>query len=776
MLIEKLTSIICAAIGLVLAREGWTLMWLGGSVAYLAIGMAYLASAVLLWRRDPVVLPVFGLVVLSVLGWAVAEAGFDWWGLLPRIGVIALTGLWLSTPWLRKRLTRRASMPPRPGYLGYPLALVVAVVGLGEFTNFDLAPNADPSDKPAAMTSNAPGADWPHYGGSLAGQRFSTLDLITPGNVGSLEEAWRFQTGDKKRGKEVVEASYQATPLKIGNRLFLCTPHSQVIALDATTGDEIWRFDAVKQAEAAPRSQTCRGVSYFQDAAEAGATCSQRLFLPAAGGRLTAIDANTGSLCRSFGDGGVVDLLRGLPHAETGFFYNTSPPVVARGKIIIGGAVSDSAGLNAPSGVIRAYDAVTGRLLWNWDSGNPEATQPLGEGQFYTAGSPNSWSISSADEELGLVYAPMGNRPPDQMGQGRSPAMEKVSSAIVALEIETGRVRWSFQTVRHDLWDMDVPAQPSLFSFRTASGEMVPALAAPTKQGDIYVLDRRTGAPLLPVGETPAPASLIPGEQTAPKQPFSALSFSPPPLTETDMWGVTLFDQLSCRIRFQSRRYQGRYTPPSQQGTIVYPGNFGVFNWGGIAVDPERRILFGMPTYLAYVARLVPHEKPKETPPKRMKSVLIDNAGLQYSVRLGPFVGPLGVPCQAPPWGYVASADLDTGALRYRRVNGTVRDLTPVPLPFEMGVPGIGGPILTRGGVAFLAATLDDYIRGYDVASGEELWRARLPAGGQATPMTYLDANGDQIVVIVAGGHAALETTPGDYVIAYRLPKATLRP
>ncbi|MDH6266364.1 quinoprotein glucose dehydrogenase [Rhizobium sp. SG_E_25_P2] len=775
-MITKLTSLACALIGVLLAREGWVLVSLGGSVAYLVIGVAYIVTALLIWRRDPVVLCFFGLVVLACLAWAVIEVGVDWWGLLPRLGFVVLTGLWLSTRWLRKRLDRPARIPPRLGYVGYPLGVVALVAALGAISGDDHVQDAGKPVTSIAATTDAPAADWPHYGGGLSGQRFSTLDQITPANIGALEEAWRFQTGDMKRGKEVVEASYQATPLKIGSTLYICTPHSQVIALHATTGAEIWRFDAVKQAGAAPRSQTCRGVSYFDDPATPERPCSRRILLPAAGGRLTAIDAKTGALCRDFGVNGVVDLLRGLPHAQTGFFYNTSPPVVIRGKVIVGGAVSDSAGLNAPSGVIRAFDAVSGRLLWNWDSGNPEATKPIGDGEFYIAGSPNSWSISSADEELGLVYAPMGNRPPDQMGQGRSAAMETFSSAIVALDVETGRVRWSFQTVRHDLWDMDVPAQPSLFSFHTASGVIVPALAAPTKQGDIYILDRRTGAPLLPVGEAEAPASLIPGEQTAPRQPFSSLTFSPPALTETNMWGVTLFDQLSCRIRFQSRRYQGRYTPPSEQGTIVYPGNFGVFNWGGIAVDPERRILFGMPTYLAYVARLVPHEKPKETPPKRMKSVLIDNAGLRYSVRLGPFVGPLGVPCQAPPWGYVASADLDTGALRYRRVNGTVRDLTPIPLPFQMGVPGIGGPILTRGGVAFLAATLDDYIRGYDVVSGEELWRARLPAGGQATPMTYLDANGDQLVVIVAGGHAALETTPGDYVIAYRLPKAGEKP
>lgn len=236
------------------------------------------------------------------------------------------------------------------------------------------------------------------------------------------------------------------------------------------------------------------------------------------------------------------------------------------------------------------------------------------------------------------------------------------------------------------------------------------------------------------------------------------------------MWGVSLFDQLVCRIKFRSLRYEGRYTPPSFQGTIVYPGNFGVFNWGSVAVDPERQVMFGMPTYLAFTARLVPREEvPPKGDEKASEQGLNRNEGAPYAVYMGPFLGPLGIPCQAPPWGYVAAADLTTGKIAYKRVNGTVYDMTPLPLPFKLGVPGIGGPIITRGGVAFLSAAVDNYLRAYRLETGEVLWTARLPAGGQATPMTYLDANNRQIVLIVAGGHGSIGTKAGDYVIAYAL-------
>jgi quinoprotein glucose dehydrogenase len=368
-----------------------------------------------------------------------------------------------------------------------------------------------------------------------------------------------------------------------------------------------------------------------------------------------------------------------------------------------------------------------------------------------------------------MVYLPMGNRPPDQWGAVRDRATERFSSAIVALDLATGRVRWVFQTVHHDLWDYDVPAQPSLVDLATAEGT-IPALVAPTKQGELFVLDRRTGAPILPVTEVPAPQGAVDREVPARTQPVSTLSLNPPPLTERDMWGATLFDQLACRVQFRRLRYEGRYTPPSTEGTIVYPGNFGVFNWGGVAVDPARQVVFATPAYLAFVSRLIPRADPTTSYVSKGPPGLNENYGAPFAVELVPLLSPLGLPCQAPPWGYVAGADLRTGEIVWRHKNGTVRDLAPVPLPLEMGVPDLGGPIITAGGVAFLSGTLDYYVRAYDVTTGAELWEDRLPAGGQATPMTYLAPSGRQMVVVVAGGHGSLGTKAGDAVIAYALP------
>jgi quinoprotein glucose dehydrogenase len=379
--------------------------------------------------------------------------------------------------------------------------------------------------------------------------------------------------------------------------------------------------------------------------------------------------------------------------------------------------------------------------------------------------------VFSADEKLGLIYIPLGNQVPDQLGMGRSEAVEKYSSSITALDVNTGQVRWVRQTVHHDLWDMDVPAQPVLLDI-TKDGQAVPALVGPTKQGDIYVLDRRTGEPIIPVTEVAAPKGAIPEDFSAPTQPLSGLTFNPPPLTEANMWGATMFDQLACRIQFRSLRYEGRYTPPSLQGTIVYPGNFGVFNWGSVAVDPKRQVMFGMPTYLAFTSRLVPADQipPKGEDEKASEQGLNRNDGAPYGVFMGPFLSPLGIPCQSPPWGYVAGVDLRTGKIAYKHKNGTVEDMAPVPIPLKLGVPGIGGPMITAGGVAFLGAAVDDYLRAYDLTTGKQLWQTRLPAGGQSTPMSYTGKDGKQYVLIVAGGHGSVGTKAGDYVMSYKLP------
>ncbi|MBO1074997.1 glucose/quinate/shikimate family membrane-bound PQQ-dependent dehydrogenase [Roseomonas marmotae] len=817
-------AIILVLLGLALAIGGGWLVALQGSWYYFCAGLAMLVTAWLLWRRSPAALWVYALLTAATLLWAIWESGLSWWPLTARGDLIFLLGLVLLTPWVTRGLGDPASPRRvtafRGGGLALSVVLLASVVAAGMALTND--PGRIDGRLPGPRTTNVaeeaiPEGEWHAYGRTGHGQRYSPLAQITPENISRLEVAWTYNTGDQRgRPGDPEETTFQVTPLKIGDRLFLCTPHQNVIALDADTGQEVWRYSPRIQNELALQHLTCRGLSYHEasgdapapaaapsgtpqapggaqvdaapqqaapplrlpaaaDGARTVADCPRRLFMPTADGRLIALDPESGGVCTSFGDGGQINLWTNMPNVKPGGYYSTSPVVVTRNLVIVGGTVLDNVSTNETSGVIRAFDVNTGALVWNWDSGNPEQTAPLPPGQTYTPNSPNSWSISAVDEDLGMVYVPLGNQPPDQWGADRSEEVERFSSSVVALDLATGQVRWVFQTVHHDLWDYDVPSQPSLIDL-TLDGQRVPALVQPTKQGEIYVLNRETGQPVLPVTETPVPQGAVEGDRTAPTQPVSRLSYEPPPLTEADMWGATLLDQMACRIALKRLRYEGRYTPPSLQGTLVYPGNFGVFNWGSVAVDPRREVAFTTPTYLAFVSRLVP--RPDATSlmvqggerPEGSLPALNENFGAPYAVQLYPFTSVLGLPCQQPPWGYVAGADLRTGEILWRRKNGTTRDAAPVPLPFPMGVPNLGGPIMTAGGVAFLSGTIDNYVRGYDVTDGRELWRARLPAGGQATPMTYAGRDGRQYLLVVAGGHGSLGTKAGDAVIAYALP------
>ncbi|WEX78334.1 glucose/quinate/shikimate family membrane-bound PQQ-dependent dehydrogenase [Sinorhizobium numidicum] len=774
-----LTAILFALIGLAIGAGGAQLVMLGGSPYYLIAGLGFLLTAYLLFRRRAAALWVYSLLVLGSLAWAVWEVGFDWWQLGPRGGVIILLGLWLLAPWIRRPLGFVSPSGERYLASAWPLALAslvsICVAAFSMTQDLHGIRGDLPSDIITAnpnLGGNVPPGEWHQYGRTPFGQRYSPLTEIHTENVASLKVAWQYQTGDVKLPDDVGETTYQVTPLKVKDTLYMCTPHNWAIALDAATGKEKWKYDSNSGMNPDRQHQTCRGVTYWTDPAAApGSACAERVYLPTSDARLIALDAATGEVCTSFADNGVLHLEQGMRYNPAGYYYSTSPPVAVAGKIIVGGAVNDNYSTQEQSGVIRAFDINSGALIWNWDSGNPNQTAPLPPGQFYTTNSPNSWSVSSVDEGLGLIYVPLGNQVPDQLGMGRSEHVEKYSSSIVALDINTGAVRWVRQTVHHDLWDMDVPAQPTLLDITKEDGTVVPALVGPTKQGDIYVLDRRSGEPIIPVEEVPAPGGAIPEDFTAPTQPVSGLTFTPAPLSERDMWGITMFDQLACRIEFHSLKYEGRFTPPSVEGTLVYPGNFGTFNWGSVAVDPERQVMFGMPTYLAFTSRLVPRDQipPKGEGEKGSEQGLNRNEGAPFGVYMGPFLGPLQIPCQAPPWGYVAGADLRTGKIAYKHRNGTVYDMTPLPLPFKLGVPGIGGPIVTKGGVAFLGASVDNFFRAYDLTTGRQLWEARLPAGGQSTPMTYTVGD-KQYVLIVAGGHGSVGTKPGDYVIAYTLP------
>ncbi len=631
------------------------------------------------------------------------------------------------------------------------------------------------AEESAAPSGSGAAVGWPEYGGDAAGRRYTPLADVTPENVGRLRVAWTHHTGDlpTSRGQHGSTLASEVTPILVEGKLVLCTPYNRVIALDAETGEERWAFDPELDLSGRYANQlVCRGVSAWLDPERApGASCRWRIFSASNDARLFALDAETGRPCRDFGVGGAVDLNPGAgPQRWRGEYQVTSPPAVAGDAVIVGSAVSDNARVDAPSGVVRGFDARSGALRWAFDLAPPgfERTSANASADGYALGTPNVWGPISVDHERDLLFVPTGNPSPDYFrgDDGR----DRYGSSVVALRAATGDVAWSFQTVHHDLWDYDVGAQPTLFALRR-DGREHPAVVVATKMGMLFVLDRETGAPLFPVEERPVPQGPAPGERLAPTQPFPVL---PPPLVRQrlrpdEAFGFTPWDREACRKRIESLRNEGIYTPPSLEGTLVVPGNAGGINWGGLAVDEERQRLVVNVQDLPFAVRLVPRDAP--APGLDRYGELAPMEGTPYRLHRDLVVSPLGVPCTPPPWGELVAVDLASGEVAWRTPFGTLRDILPVPLPpVSVGMPNLGGPLLTASGLVFIGAAFDRYLRAFDAGTGEELWRARLPAGPQATPMSYRARDGGrQYVVIAATGYGRGGMTPGDAIVAFAL-------
>ncbi|KQM21066.1 membrane-bound PQQ-dependent dehydrogenase, glucose/quinate/shikimate family [Novosphingobium sp. Leaf2] len=765
---------VLAAIGLVLAGGGIMLIGLGGSAYYLLAGLACIASGILLSRGDRRSLLVYAAMLVGTVVWSFWEVGAQFWQLLPRLAGPTVIGavLWLAP--IRRKLVLSSDSASRWG-LGGAVALGVAALGVTFLMvpTFDIAPATTASISSAGPADPA-AAQWTDYGANLAGTRHSSAAQITPANAVELKQAWSFETGDTKAKRpEIKSISFMATPLMVDDRVYFCSPTGKVFALDADSGRQLWLRDPHTNIGNA-QMLNCRGVSYHADPAATG-LCARRIISMTVDGRMLASDAATGAQCPDFGRNGAVNLDVGLGAVDPLRSYTTSPPVIVGNIAVLGSYVRDNFTKDDPSGVVRAYDVKTGRLIWAWDSGRPDDAPMPGLGESWTRGSVNAWSVFSADPALGLVYLPTGNATPDHVGTHRSPMLERYASSIVALDVKTGRVRWAFQTTHHDIWDYDMPAQPVLFDY-TVGGRKVPALAAPTKRGAIFILDRATGRPLTGVEERPVPKGNLPGERYSPTQPFvkGFASFIPPPLTEQGMWGATPIDQMWCRIRFRSMDYKGLFTPPSERGMIQWPGTFGILNWGSVSIDPQRQLMIVNSAAIPQEVRLFRHGGDVNHPVMAKDSHApgyLPQYGTNYGVSLLPMLSPLGIPCEAPPWGKLAAVDLRTGKIAWSRTFGTTADSAPL----GVAVPGafnLGGSVNTAGGVTFIGAALDNYLRAFDTATGRELWKGRLPAGGQATPITYVSRRtGRQYVVIAAGGHAYMGTTPGDSVVAFALGK-----
>jgi membrane-bound PQQ-dependent dehydrogenase (glucose/quinate/shikimate family) len=741
-----------AVLGIIGAYNIWyggILLSLGGDFYFLLIGLALAATAALLVMRSPLASTVFAVTVVYTIVWAFLEAGLDFLALLPRLDGWIILGLWFLAPWHRAAMKEGEKRPLYvggrwPGFASLAAALLLAVAGFQGYTVTEGTKNT--------VATGPAVTDWQHYGGLPGGQRFAAIDQINVGNVAKLEKAWEFRTG--------VAFDFKQTPQMANGLVYICTAGNTLIAVDSDTGEERWRHDTQTNvpgglANGSTFARTCRGVGYHEAPATYAGECAKRIVTGTVDARLIAVDALTGRRCESFGFGGEVNLVSGLGYAPLGNFMVTSTPLIAGDKIVVGGWVTDNQQTGNPSGVLRAYDAVTGAFAWAWDMGNPGYQGLPDEGGEYTRGTPNVWSNTAYDPELNLVYAPTGNSSPDYFdGDLRSKEAEENASAIVAIDAATGQRRWVYQTVHRDIWDYDVPSQPVLVDVRkNGEGELIPAIAGPTKRGEIFLLDRRTGVPIYETPELQVPQNPEVGEVVTATQPFSPLPHFREDRVEKDMWGLTPLDLLHCRIEFKKMRYEGLFTPPMRGGggygqaedtwggTFQYPGNAGGFNWGSVSVDADNGLLVGAPMLMgnrivlrsledraamqkanadrraAAAAARDDHAGPaappaggpggpggrQQSPEAKAHAERFDQNRVLYRGDTAPFMSewrlplpffnaPTDLPCFEPPFSQIGVIDLNTNKLMWKRPIGSLKDSGPFGIPLGLGTQ-VGTPV-----------------------------------------------------------------------------------
>ena len=778
--------------GLLFVAGGGYLATLGGSLYFLLAGLGMIAASVLIFKQRLSGVWLFAAVMVASIVWALLDAGLVFWPLVSRLFALAVLSLVVALAYPSLRKANGLS-----GNGGYALGAVLAVAIAGGFWGMFL-PHATVSatgDGPGLTKVDPANAqkDWAHYGNDEGGGRFAALDQINRSNVADLVPAWTYQTGDVAIS-DGNGAEDQLTPLQVGDKVFICTPHNNLIALDADTGKELWKNNIDAKSAV---WQRCRGLAYFDASAPVaqptdgstpavpvavapGAACQRRLLTNTIDARLIAVDADTGKFCQDFGTNGQVDLKAGLGNVPDSFYQLSSAPLMAGTTVVVGGRVADNVQTDMPGGVIRGFDVITGAMRWAFDPGNPQDKQAPAEGQTYVRSTPNSWAPMSYDPLMNTIFLPMGSSSTDIYGVERTALDHKYGASVLALNASTGDEKWVYQTVHNDLWDFDLPMQPTLIDFAKPDGSKVPALVIGTKAGQIFVLDRHTGQPLTKVEEVAVKASNIPNEPYSLTQPKSVgmPQIGAQKLTESDMWGATPFDQMLCRISFKKMRYDGLFTAPGTDVSLSFPGSLGGMNWGGLSTDPVHGFIFVNDMRLGLWIQMVPQKKEAvansggEALNTGMGAVPLK--GTPYAVNKNRFLSIAGIPCQAPPFGTLTAIDMKTQKIAWQVPVGTVQDTGPLGvkmhLPLPIGMPTLGGTLSTQGGLIFIAGTQDYYLRAFNSANGEEAWKARLPVGSQGGPMTFVSPKtGKQYVVITASG-ARQSADRGDYVIAYALP------
>ena len=613
--------------------------------------------------------------------------------------------------------------------------------------------------------------DWPAYGHDPGGQRFSPLTQINRGNVKSLKIAWTFRTGDAYQPHNSRPATFESTPLYVDRTLFVTTPLGRIIALDPVSGKQKWAYDPHVNKDAGYGDYANRGASTWKSPSG-----QRRIYVATIDARLIAVDASTGKPCQDFGDNGIIDLRKDLRIAPQHYFdyEETSPPAVIGSTIVVGSGIADNRATNQPSGEVRGFDVVTGKLKWTWDPIPQDPHAPGAEtwknGSAKRTGAANAWSVIAADPARNLIFVPTGSASPDYYG-GERLGNNLFADSVVALRGDTGKMVWYFQTVHHDLWDYDVAPPPLLFDMHHA-GKVIPAIAVGSKTGNLFLLNRETGKPIFGVEERPVPQSDVPGEVTSPTQPFPVkpLPVTSQRMTAREAWGPDEASRRWCQDEISKLRTGGIFTPPSLQGSLSMPGNVGGMAWGGAAYDRIHQLLILPENHLAAEVRLIPRDQLQQriaTEHRRLNGDWEFGAqrGTPYGMMRRFLLGPSGAPCTAPPWGTLLAIDVNTGEKKWDVPIGKFPKA-----PAAAGSITLGGPIVTAGGIAIMAGTLDPAIRAFDVQTGRELWKGTLPASARSTPMTYKGPNGKQYIVVSAGGWGIPQAGPlGDYLVAFAL-------
>ncbi|HTM82655.1 membrane-bound PQQ-dependent dehydrogenase, glucose/quinate/shikimate family [Asticcacaulis sp.] len=779
----KVLGVVLAVIGVILIVGGVQLAMLGGSWYYLLAGLALAASGGLIFTGRVLGAWVYIATFILTVLWAFSESGLNGWALVPRV-IAPLVLLLFVVGLLPSLLPDEGKKRRWQGFAGIAAFVVLLGLAVGITNRSGVqSPVAEAGNTLAFDTAAAAGREWPTYGGGPSAQRYADLNQINADNVKNLKVAWTYRTGNQpdKWGAET-------TPIKVGDTLYGCTGMNEMYALDPATGKKRWSFDPKVPNEAIPYTAACRGVTYYKvPAAAPGSPCAERIFEGTLDGRVIAVDARNGQPCQGFGTGGQVKITEGMGKIIPSMVAITAAPAIVQGVVVTGHQVQDGQYKWAPSGVIQGYDAITGQLRFAWDMMRPDRTGAPPPGDTYIRGTPNMWTTATGDEQLGYVYLPMGNSAADYLSGQRRPAEKMYSSGLVALDVKTGKPVWVFHTAINDVWDYDQGSQVSLVNF-PVNGQMVPAILLPTKQGDFYVLDRRTGKALTEVGQMKAEVGGVEPQERSPVQPFSKYqNVREKDMTEASMWGMSPIDQMICRIQFRKASYTGPYTAPTlDRPFIEYPGYNGGSDWGSVAVDPRRGVVVANYNLTPNYDRLLTRKEADDRgiyavgDPRNTGKSGAEGAGAQegapfaIDVNAGwllPFTGML---CKQPPYGGIRAFDLKTGKTLWDHAFGDARRNGPfgIPslLPITIGTPNNGGPAVTAGGLIFIAATTDNQFRAIDIRTGKTLWQATLPAGGQANPMIY-EQNGRQYVVIMAGGHHFMKTPEGDYLIAYALPE-----